>query len=408
MTENLPTWLRILFVLIFIALIGGLAYANYQFVLNSPGGNDFLARWTGAHYWVVEGVNPYATEVSLAAQRMIYGRPANPEAGEDVAHFVYPLPAMIFFAPFGLMAYPLARALWMTVLEISLPLLAFLSIFVARWKPSRWMLGFFILFAIFWYHGLRAIIVGQFAIIEAVLLVGALLAIQRDADALAGVLLGLSIAKPQMAYLLVPYILIWSISVRRWRIVTWTAGTLAVLIGGSILIMPDWPLRWLQQLLDYPSYTQLGSPISITLSFLPRGNRMAILLLSGVVVLYMLWEWYRSLRKDVPWFQWTAAMTLAITNLISLRTATTNYVVLLVALAVVFRAWEDRWSGAKLLTWVTLAAILVGLWALFLMTVDGNIEHPVMYLPLPYLSIAMLLWTRWWTVETTRLPSLSQ
>lgn len=408
MTNSFPVWLRLLLVLIFIALIGGLAYANYQFALNSPGGNDFLARWTGARYWVVEGINPYDPEVSLAAQRMIYGRAADPSAGEDVAHFVYPLPAMVFFAPFGLLAYPLARAFWMTILEIGLPLLGFLSLSVARWKPSRGLLGFFFLFSIFWYHGMRAVIIGQFAVIEAVLLVGALLAIQRDSDAFAGILLGLSISKPQMAYLLVLFVLIWSLSVRRWQVIFWTLGTLLVLIGSSVWIMPEWPLRWLQQLADYPTYTRLGSPISITFGVLPRGDQIAVLVFTGIAVVYMLWEWVRALGKDLPWFQWTAAMTLVITNLISLRTATTNYVVLLVAFTVAFHAWEDRWAGGRWLTWGTLVTVLVALWALFLLTVGGNIEHPIMYLPMPYLTLAMLLWTRWWTVKTTRLPPLSQ
>lgn len=394
--------------MIFLTLIAGLASANYQFVLNSPGGNDFLARWTGARYWLTEGVNPYDPEVSLAAQRMIYGRAADRSAGEDVAHFVYPLPAMIFFAPFGLLSYPLARALWMTVLEIGLPLIAFLGVFIARWKPSRWLLGFFILFSIFWYPGLRSVIVGQFAVIEAVLLAGALLAIQREADGLAGLLIGLSIAKPQMAYLLIPFILIWSISARRWQIVFWTVGTLAVLIGVSIWIMPDWPLLWLRQLVDYPNYTHLGSPLSISLSFLPRGNQVAVLLLSGAAVVYLLWEWFRAMRKGLPWFQWTAAMTLVMTNLISPRTATTNYVVLLVAFAVAFKAWEDRWEGGRWLTWGTLLALLAGLWVLFLLTVEGNVEDPIMYLPVPYLSFAMLLWTRWWTVKITKMPALSK
>ncbi len=59
MKYYLPNWLRIaLLIGLFVFLIG-LFVANYSFVRQSPGGNDFLARWTGAHYWLVEGVNPY-------------------------------------------------------------------------------------------------------------------------------------------------------------------------------------------------------------------------------------------------------------------------------------------------------------------------------------------------------------
>ncbi|UCF61921.1 MAG: hypothetical protein JSV37_04340, partial [Anaerolineaceae bacterium] len=96
------SWFRIVLVFLVLAMLTGLFVANYRFALQSPGGNEFLARWTGAHYWVVKGINPYDPQVSMAGQMMIYGRPADPSIGEDIAHFVYPLPAMLFFAPFGL------------------------------------------------------------------------------------------------------------------------------------------------------------------------------------------------------------------------------------------------------------------------------------------------------------------
>ena len=184
-------------------MIIGVGIANYQFSMSVPGGNDFLARWVGAHYWVVRGINPYDPEVSLASQEMIYGRPANPAEGEDVAHFVYPLPAMIFFAPLAPFSYPVARAIWMTILEISLPILALIGIQLARWKPSRRMLLIVMVFSLVWYHGFRSVILGQFAVIEALLMTGALLAIQRRQDGVAGILLALSIAKPQMTVLLI-------------------------------------------------------------------------------------------------------------------------------------------------------------------------------------------------------------
>jgi len=111
-----PLGLQILMALMAIGILMVMGWANYRFAQLVPGGNDFLARWTGARAWVVEGRSPYDPEVSLNAQRMIYGRPAKLEAGEDLAHFVYPLPAMVFFAPFGLLPYPLARAAWMTLL----------------------------------------------------------------------------------------------------------------------------------------------------------------------------------------------------------------------------------------------------------------------------------------------------
>ena len=155
-----------------IVFLVALTVANYRYSVDSPGGNDFLARWNGARFWLVEGTSPYEPEVSQTAQELIYGRPAVREQGEDVAHFVYPLPSMLFFGPFGLLQYNVARAIWMTILEIGLPLLAILGIRLTRWKPSRWMLVLTLLFSVLWYHGLRSVIVGQFAVIEALLMIG--------------------------------------------------------------------------------------------------------------------------------------------------------------------------------------------------------------------------------------------
>jgi hypothetical protein len=354
---------------------------------------------------LTEGINPYDEQVSLEAQRMIYGRPADPSRGEDIAHFVYPLPAMLFFAPFGLLPYTFARAVWMTILELGLPLLAILGIRLTRWKVHPIMLAGMILFSIFWYHGLRSVIVGQFAVIEAVLIVSALLAIQQKNDPLAGVLLGLSIAKPQMAFLILPYMIIWSLRERRREFVLWIVATIVGLIAISFLIMPDWPILWLRQLVSYPSYTDLGSPISILVSGLARMGTTLTWIISGALAIYMLLEWTLSLGKGEAAFRWTAALTLTITNLIAFRTATTNYVILLPVLIILFHAWSERWGRrGNIMVWVTSFVLLIGLWALFLTTVDGNIEAPIMYLPLPLITLLGLLWSRWWIIRTPLNP----
>ncbi|TFH35574.1 MAG: DUF2029 domain-containing protein [Anaerolineales bacterium] len=344
MRQSNPGWIRWLVAVILAFLLIILVWSNFRFALQSPGGNDFLARWTGAHYWLVEGLNPYDEQVSLEAQKMIYGRPADPSKGEDIAHFVYPLPAMLFFAPFGLLPYTLARALWMTILQIALPVLAMISIRISRWKPSPVTFGFIIFLSIFWYHGVRAVIVGQFAVIEALLIAGGLWAIQREADSISGVLLGLTIAKPQMAFLIVPYVLIWALRVRRPQIVLWCLATVIGLTTASVLILPGWPLMWLRQLASYPTYTDIGSPLSILISGVPDRMSWVKWILPGVLAAYLSLEWIRSMGKDDAGFQWTAALTLVVTNLIAFRTATTNYVVLFPALVLIFHSWSQRWG----------------------------------------------------------------
>ena len=387
-----------------LAMLIGLGFANYRFVLLSPGGNDFLARWVGAHYWVVKGVNPYDPQVSLAAQEMIYGRLADPAKGEDIAHFVYPLPAMIFFAPFGLLPYPIARAVWMTLLEISLPLLVLIGVELARWKPSRKLLAFLMIFSVVWYHGFRSVIVGQFAVIEALLMAAVLLSIQRQQDSLAGVLLALSISKPQMSVLLIPFVLLWAARSRRWELILWTLGTMTTLVVVSLALINDWPLLWLRQLIEYSNYTFNPTPVSILAGFIPAASRALTYGLTTLLLMYLLWEWVQATGKGDRWFQWTSALTIVLTNLIPLRTATTHYVVLLPALCLIFGAWDERWGkkGTGLIIF-SLSVVLIGLWALFMISVKGDIENEIMYLPLPILSLLGLWWSRWWIVRGSSL-----
>lgn len=380
-------------------------YVNYQFVQQEPGGNDFLARWMGAKSWLVDGLSPYDPEVSLRSQEVIYGRPARPEEGEDIAHFVYPLPAMIFFGPFGLLPYNEARTIWMTILELCLPLLTWIGLSIAEWKPSKALLVLLFAFSIIWYHGFRAVILGQFAIIEAVLIAGGLLAIQREQDGIAGILLALSISKPQMSFLLLPFVILWAISKRRWILILSIMGGVTSLIGLSLLLLPGWILEWAQQVLSYPGYTETLPPVGIIADLFPTISSWINLIGTGIFILYLLWEWFLALRKSDRWFQWTAAMTILITNLIVFRTATTNYLAMVPGMIIVFSVIVDRWQKRGALTVVLLLlALLVGLWALFILTVDGNLENPVMYMPLPIFMLISLWWIRWWYIRPSRLP----
>ncbi len=399
--------LRGLSVVLLLGLLVVLTLANYQFARRAPGGNDFLTRWVGANAWLRDGINPYDARVSLRAQELIYGRPADPARGEDVAHFVYPLPAMIFFGPFGLLPYNVARAVWMTLLEISLPTLALLGARLARWNVPMGMLGILMLFSVTWYHGFRAVVVGQFAVIEALLMAAALLAILHKHDVWAGVLLALTVAKPQMAFLLVPFIVLWAVSQRRWWIVVSSLGFLVLLLGGSLLLIPDWPILWMRQLVDYPTYTDIGSPISILASAIPPAKVWIERVLSGLLLIYMLWEWGQASGKGERPFLWAAQLTLVITNLVAFRTATTNFVALLPALCLIFTVWSERWGKRSFLPIVlVLVGLTVGLWALFLSTVEGNVESATMYLPVPLLLLLGLWWARWWA-RREPLPPLA-
>ncbi|MBL6982422.1 MAG: DUF2029 domain-containing protein [Anaerolineales bacterium] len=394
--------------LVLVALLGlvGLTWANYRFSVQNPGGNDFLARWMGAHKWLLEGISPYDEQVSLATQEMIYGHPADVSKGEDINHFVYPLTSMIFFGPFGLLDYLLARALWMTLLELSLAGLAILSLKLVRWTISPVRVAVMILFSVLWYHGARTIIVGQFAGIEALLLIGALLLIYKEQDGFAGLLLALATTKPQMAYLIIPFVLIWAYSRQRFTIFSGFFGSLAGIFVVSLFFIPNWPIQMIWQIMEYPSYTErIGSLISILAGSIPGVSRQLGIILNIFFWGYLIVEWALAWGKDRNWFTWTALITMVLTNFMVSRTATTNYVMMLPAVFMIFKLLEYRWPKAgKGIVWVLFLLFFGGLWLLFFNTVQGNLEQPAMYLPLPLFCLFGLWWVRWWSIRPPLMP----
>ena len=406
MSGQRSTILMLITILVVIATLIGLTWANYRFAVQNPGGNDFLTFWMGARFWVMDGVSPYDEQVSIATQEMIYGRPADISKGEIRNEFVYPLHSMIFFAPFGALEYDLARALWMTLVEVCLVLLAVASLRLVDWEVRPFKLAVLVVFTLLWYHGLRNIILGQFAAINALLIVLALLLIIRKQDFAAGMLLALSTTKPQMIFLLIPFVLLWAISVRRRDIIGGFLIGLVVFIGIFLALIPDWPLQWLRELLEYPSYTMhTGSPLSMIADTMPGISRQLSIFLHTIFIGFMLLEWVLAWGKDERWFRWTALMTIVITNLVGYRTATTNFMMMLPALFLVFALWEQRWrTGGRVAVWVSLILLGFGLWPLHLSTIQGNQEQAIMYLPFPFFCLIGMWWVRWWAMNPPRVP----
>jgi hypothetical protein len=75
-------------------------------------------------------------------------------------------------------------------------------------------------------------------------------------------------------------------------------------------------------------------------------------------------------------------------------------------MVLIFSVWRERWGKAG--DWIVLLALLVvfvGLWALFLNTVqygDQPQQHSIMFLPMPLFVLVGLYWIRWWVLRPTR------
>jgi hypothetical protein len=390
--------------LILLLLLGGCyTWATWRvFTQRVPGGNDFLAHYTAWEAYLKDGVSPYSDEAALHTQLAIYGRPALP--GEDQNRLTYPFYSIILHGPFVLIDYPLARAIYMVLLQAALFAGVVLTLDLVHWRPSIWLLAVMLAWSLLFYPQARGVVLGQFAIFGFASLAGALFLLRRSRDACAGALLVLSMMKPTLIFLVIPFLLAWAVARRRWRFVTGFLGTLAVLTLGSLIVLPSWISELLYRITRYSEYTIGQSPVwlltHLAIPSLGEQGELVIVALLVAGTLAVWWSAIRSARDDE--FYWALGVILVVSNLIVPRSATTNYVLMLIPILWVFAALDrgPEWGRFAILASVLIS--LVGMWWLHLATVTGNAEHPIMFIPPPLTLGLVLAFGRSWLLRDAK------
>lgn len=396
---------RAILAVVIVALWAGAVVVHHDFFTKPyPGHNDFLTPWEAARSFFVEGIPVYSDKSNENIQIGIYGRPI--EEGEFPNYYAYPFHTLFLVWPTIYLSYDWATAVWMVALEAALIVALFLLLDIYRWKPRPLMLVWLLVWMLFFYPSARGLILGQVSHLIFLLQVVGLWSVVRGRDTTAGLALAFSTAKPQMGYLIVPFLLLWALRERRWRLIGVFAGTLAALLALSFALQPDWVGGWLGELGRYTDYTAVGSPVWVVMAYylgLGSGGEWA-----AVLVFYaaLLWTWYQVLvRRHDDRFLWTAMLTLTITHLVAPRTATTHFVVFAAPLLFYIARWSRQ--GKALWAALFLLALLVLPWLHFVNTVSGEFEHPATYVPLPF-GVALLLWftrRQWWQPASDTLIS---
>jgi len=389
----------LLFILLLAVVASSLYWVNYQFSKNNPGGNDFLAHYVGTRAFIFEKISPYSDEVALEIQNSVFGRSA--QKGEIEHRVVYPIYSTLLFAPFALIGeYVVARSAWMLFLEIALVVTAYLAINLFVWKPKLGMLGFYYFFSIFWYHGFRSLINGNAVIVVGLLITGTLFAIKIGKDNIAGILLAFSTIKPNLVVLLLIFIFIWCIYQKRTQVILWFIGTMAILILGGMLVIPNWILQNLWEILKYPAYNPAGSIAEVIGGWKPEFQSVAMWTIGIGLGMLLLYEWWTARKQNYNWFLWTACLTLVISQWIGIQTDPGNFVILFTPFVIVLASLDNRWGKfGTLSTFSMMVVVLLGLWVLFVATLDFDyqpMQSSVMFFPFPGLVLIGLYWTKWW------------
>jgi hypothetical protein len=393
------TWLLLGLLSVMVFVIESVV-VHHSITTKVSGTSDFYSRWAGARAMLLEGRDPYSLEVTREIQAVIGVDPKF----EGKGGFAYPLYIVFTFWPLVYLSYDWVQAIWMVTLQWVAIAAAVVLFRLAQWQPSPLGLVLMFLGTLFLYPVTRTIMLGQFTLHVTLFLALALWALQSDRDGWAGVCLAAATIKPQMLILVGPGLVLWALVQRRWRlIVGLLAGGLFLLLA-SMALFPRWPISFVEDVLRYSRVAGGRNPLTVLVDLVWPGGPDAIRYgLAGLLVLAMLAAWWRGRRTLGPPFYGALHWTIVVSLLVPFQTGTTNQVMLLIPLFAWLHAAVAKWGGR----W-PVAAVLgleVVLWILFLTTIHGDWENPIMFLPLPLFCLVVLVAKEIRSWPTRHLPA---
>lgn len=384
-----------------LVLLGGLLYVNIRFIRSSPLWSEFFTVWNAANQWIYQGLNPYSVSVRQQAQEFLYSRPAVLSSGEHGCQLAIPLPSLLLIFPFGLLPYELARALMMSLIEICLVLSVVVGLNFSEWKP-HWSLFIMLAgFSVLWLPGIQAVVTTNPRILALFFQLLSLVLFKQHRDLAAGFLAGLALTGLGAVLPLLVYLTIWAVKEKRYSFFSGWLSVAAAITGISLLILPRWPAFWLRETLRWlyeeKGFSSLSADLGIFNPFpLPAAASLAV---AALVLVYLFTEWRLSLGKEASWFQWTAVMTLLLSQLLAVFPNTSLHILLIPVVCMILSAGSARWGKSS--AWLSAAMLiflLAGSWGLLYL--GGNIENSfaLIYGPVILLAAGMW-WIRWWKIR---------
>lgn len=404
-------------VLLGLLLAAGLLALNWRLAGQFGAGADFLPAWNGARAFIFEQSDPYSRSVAEQTQREVYGRAAS--EGEYPYALDVPFPLLVIFFPplylikflsqyFPFVAIPdpiWARAIWMTLSEFGLLLLATLALRLADWEPKRAFMFLLLAFSLAWYYSLSALADGSFSILLALALVGALMSMRGFHDEAAGFLLAVAAMKWEVTLLLWLFILLGAYSAKRWRVFAGLGMTWFLLGAIGFLFYPDWIWPFLRAVTANLRADDIFTPALFLQKWTPEYGARLALLLVAVLLLILVIEWFNASRgRDFRRVAWVAALALAATPLLGFSNTFANLAPLVFSFTLILPfAWE-RWEKRPYLTISLFLLVFFALplflrWPLLALRVPAD---GLAFLLPPALTLLGLYWVRWYVLRPPR------
>jgi hypothetical protein len=304
-----------------------------------PRGNlsDLYPRWLGARELLLHGRNPYSREINLETQQGYYGRvldASHPDDPKDQQSFAYPVYVVFILAPLIKFSFHNVQIIfrWLLIGLTEGSVLLWLR--ALRWRLPPMALAIAMLLTLGSVPAVQGIKLQQLSLLVAALLAGSGACVASGFLFSGGALLALATIKPQLAWPVIAWLLVWALSdwKPRRRLLLGFMATMGLLLIGAEIVLPGWWRMFLQAIRQYHQYTQNESVLDQLFNWM--AGRFSGDILAGFSVLMtglVLWT-VRKQPASSPEFGRALALVLALTVLIVPMYAPYNQVLLLPAI----------------------------------------------------------------------------
>ncbi|MCU1304420.1 MAG: hypothetical protein JWQ87_4704 [Candidatus Sulfotelmatobacter sp.] len=331
-----------------------------------PRGNlsDLYPRWLGARELLLHHVNPYSDEITLEIQKGYYGRVLDnnrPNDPKDRQGFAYPLYLVFVLAP--LINFPFHNVQiffhWMLVSLTAASVCLWLR--ALQWRLPCLAVAGCIALTLGSVPAVQGIKLQQISLLVAGLMAGAVACVAGGYLFCGGILLALATIKPQLAWPLVAWLLLWAVSDlrRRRKLVVGFGLTMALLLGGAEIILPGWWRMFAETVGQYHRYTQNQSVLEQLIPWPYAGKIVAGIAILGCGL--CLWR-LRANPAEGPQFGRAIALAMALTVLVVPMYAPYNQVLLVPAILVLVRDREFFISRSRAARFIYLAGAFSIAW----------------------------------------------
>lgn len=367
----------------------------------------FAIPWAAGRSWLIEGISPYEPSVIDLAFETVQETSFQAQLPE-LQVVTQPILSLLFYLPFSVIPYSISRIIWVTLLGICVGLIGYLSIRLSGWKLSMLEILGVILIFVFWPPGAEAILGGHLAPMIIVLLLIGIHLILIEQDTTAGLILALTASSFISSGLVLIIVLIWSISKRRWSIISGFFSGFIFLLILSWLIIPSWFLSWFSALFNtYEGWGWIMTPLLELSALLPGVAEPLSIFLHAIFIIYFLSLMITINGKTGLPFIYKLSAVLVAAYLLHTRAALFHLLLVVPAILMVFRFWTERWGLiGKLLSWAIIITIGIGSWILVYpeLNFTASLNVPLLSIGFALFVFLGLIWIRWWALNIPHLP----